>query len=170
MTPTTNTGGVTQYTSYIHCYSDKTLDPHCRDYQALYQEFAAPTDGYDSANKAALLRNMIIKQSELEPQAYLMLTQGLTDVLPNISVVHQAYTYQPRNGAASQLTTIAFLGDVHGQVPPTAIHFPTNAFIRVPNVRFPTNDVLDQMLAEDPTTKIVGPFAEDKAGTKAVAT
>jgi hypothetical protein len=105
-----------------------------------------------------------------------LLTRGLTaqaNDLGEIVAYHRVSRFAPRMGLAPtpwDNTGFAFLGDmIQGQAPPT-VSWDNSYFHTIQQTRVPTVDALDQTLAAQPDTELVGPFDPGDAGTELVRT
>ena len=161
---------------YRAFYNAATNDPFAGSYQNAYDEFDVPLAG-NPVNQPAELGNKVFMAAEQGlPMSLVLLTRDDMAIATDpgeIVAYHRVSRFAPRMGLAPtpwDNAGFAFLGDmIQGQAPPT-VAWDNSYFHTVQQTRVPTIAALDQTLAAQPNTEMVGPFADGKAGTELVRT
>jgi hypothetical protein len=159
---------VTRYANYFQRYNDESLDPFKGDYGPVMTTFRASVAS-EAAARAHKLYEQVFTTSEVQPHAYMILTQDTPGKF-NISVLHRPYRHVAPMGSATEKLDVALMGDMRGLLPPTLVYFPENGFKHLGNLLVPTSSTLDQAFADDGAAQSVGPYDDDEAGTELVAT
>lgn len=163
-------GGTTTrfFKTYTERFNDEALDPFSGDYGNVMRTFQASV-GREAASRATTLYEQVFTTAEVQPHAYLHLTQASSGKAI-ITVLHRPHRHVGCMGSALTKQDICFLGDMKGIVPPTVVYFPEDAFRSTSNLTVPTSETLDQAFADDASKQHLGPYEEGDAGTQVVAT
>lgn len=150
---------------YRDWYNDHARDPFVGNYDAMYANYALARSPLEIRNSLYPSGNSGI------PIAHLLLTVQPNDPVHAPGVIqgyHRLTRYQPSLVSASPFDNVAyaFLGDVQGGQAPHTVVWAETQFHQATAMQVPTADGLDQLLATDPNTELVGPFAAGDPDTE----
>jgi hypothetical protein len=159
---------VTRYTNYFEHYNDESLDPFAGEYGPIMGTFRVSV-ARKAAPQVGLLYEQIFTTSKVQPRVYLLLTNDAQGA-HIISVIHRPYRHiAPMRSAIAKLNVV-LMGDMRGMLPPMLVYFPEDGFRHLGNLLVPTSASRDQAFADNRALQSFGPYDEDDAGTKLIAT
>ena len=143
------------------------MDPFDGRYAGVLKEFATkPTP--EAQNRAGKIFDKVQATANLQPHAFLVLTNGDQGNQPVITLMHSPFSVQPPMGSNSDPAYLMFQGNASKGLPPDIVLAPTNLFAQTSQVGVLTLDMLDVVL--DSTTPTAGPFHLDHDGIKVITT
>ena len=146
---------------------DASQDPYAGEYSAIMRAFATTTNPV-ADNFCRTLTDRVFQKSELELQAYLIVTNIATDNY--IQVLHRPSILRAPLSSVDPDMRFAFLGDFRGVQPPQLVEWPRTAFEQTIAVNVVGDGAIDTALAADAALVQLGPFPDGAAGVTTVTT
>ena len=165
--------GATVFRTYREYYT--YTDPFGGNYAQALEPFSVPLDQAAAITLQALAAQILAPSPTLAPVAFLKLCRPVGAAANNpgqVCCFHRPQRFEARFGLPATPwddTVFAFKGEVvRGQMPAVVNWAPNNFHQVNAQLRVPTNEMAQQLIAANPRPVLVGPFQNGDAGTEVV--
>jgi hypothetical protein len=158
------------YRNYAERYADQARDPWDGRYGEVMKGFRARVGVPDAPDFDTRLEVTVFATSEVQPHAYLAVSNAFSDGSPAIYLYHRPSALTPPMGSSWNKQEYVFVGDVQCRQPPVVAPWPRDAFRRLQPRLIASSALLDASFASDAQIQQAGPFEMDVPGQTHIAT